>query len=105
MARYRRKERWRWNRVRHLSVGQSGYIRCDRYSWFAYSISSHRQCEANGASGFDYEFNSIEDETNELFCAYREMFELAVSQQQNPVRELLRIYFPITDVLFVSERR
>jgi len=33
------------------------------------------------------------------------MFELAVSQQQNPVRELLRIYFPITDVLFVSEHR
>jgi hypothetical protein len=69
------------------------------------SIPSHMQFDTNDASGFDYEFNSIEDDTNELFCAYREMFELAVSQQQNPMRQLLRIYFPITDVLFVSEYR
>jgi len=32
------------------------------------------------------------------------MFELAISQQHNPTRQLLGIYFPIINVLFVSER-
>ena len=65
----------------------------------------HTQFYTNCASGFDYDFNSIEDGTNELFCAYREMLELSVSQQKNPVRALIRIYFPITDILFVSGYR
>ena len=65
--------------------------------------SSDRLFDANDASGFDYDFNSIEDDTNELFCAYREMFELAISQQHSPARQLLGIYFPIVNVLFVSE--
>ena len=64
---------------------------------------SHRSFNADGAPGFDYDFNSIENDTNELFCAYREMFELAVSQNQNPMRQLLGIYFPIVNTLFVSE--
>jgi cytochrome P450 len=59
--------------------------------------------DVDGTSGFDYDFNSIEDDTNELFCAYREMFELAISQQTSPMRHLLGIYFPIINVLFVSE--
>ena len=66
---------------------------------------SHSQFDTNGTSGFDYEFNSIEDATNELFRAYREMFELSVSQQRSSMRTLLGIYFPIIDVLFVSKRR
>jgi len=61
--------------------------------------------DANDTTGFDYDFNSIEDDTNELFCAYREMFELAISQQDKPMRQLLGIYFPIVNVLFVSEFR
>ena len=31
------------------------------------------------------------------------MFELAISQQKNPMRQLLGIYFPIVNVLFVSD--
>ena len=58
--------------------------------------------DVNDTTGFDYDFNSIEDDTNELFCAYREMFELAISQQDKPMRQLLGIYFPIVNVLFVS---
>ncbi|KAF9778030.1 cytochrome P450 [Thelephora terrestris] len=53
-----------------------------------------------GAAGFDYDFNSIKNDTNELFCAYREMFELSISQNQNVMRQLLSIYFPIVNVLF-----
>lgn len=64
---------------------------------------SNQPFNADDISGFDYDFNSIEDDTNELFCAYREMFELAISQQNNPMRQLLGIYFPIVNVLFVSK--
>lgn len=52
-------------------------------------------------SGFDYEFNAIENETNELFNAYKDMFEIAISQQNGGVRDILSIYFPIIDTLFV----
>ena len=64
---------------------------------------THRLFDTKGTSGFDYNFNSIEDDTDELFRAYREMFELAVSQQHNTMRQLLGIYFPTINVLFVSE--
>ncbi|PCH40422.1 cytochrome P450 [Wolfiporia cocos MD-104 SS10] len=53
-----------------------------------------------GSAGFDYEFNAIQNETNELFHAYKEMFEVAISQQTAPLRGMLAIYFPIIDVLF-----
>ena len=62
-----------------------------------------RQFDANSASGFDYDFNSIEDDTNELFCAYREMFENAISQQRSSIRQLIIFYFPTFYVLFVSD--
>lgn len=50
--------------------------------------------------GFDYNFNAIENETNELFSAYKEMFEVAVSQS-NPVRTIFRIYMPLISSLLV----
>lgn len=43
--------------------------------------------------GFDYNFNAIHDETNALFLAYKEMFEVAISQG-NPWRTTLSIYAP-----------
>jgi len=56
-----------------------------------------------GSAGFDYQFNAIQNETNELFNAYKEMFEVAISQQQGALRGMLAIYFPIIDVLFPDE--
>lgn len=53
-------------------------------------------------AGFDYDFNAIQNESNELFCAYKEMFEVAISQPVNPIRQILSIYFPIIDTIFVS---
>ncbi|KAF5386081.1 hypothetical protein D9615_002473 [Tricholomella constricta] len=52
-----------------------------------------------GTAGFDYEFNAIKDESNELFCAYKEMFEVAVSQGK-VTRTLMNIYFPFLSSLF-----
>lgn len=51
--------------------------------------------------GFDYSFNAIHDESNALFLAYKEMFEVAVSQGK-PWRTMLSIYLPWFNKLFVS---
>jgi hypothetical protein len=51
--------------------------------------------------GFDYNFHAIRDETNELFCAYREMFEVAISQGRF-FRTMLDIYLPYLSAHFVS---
>ncbi|KAJ7246433.1 cytochrome P450 [Mycena rebaudengoi] len=52
-----------------------------------------------GLAGFDYNFNSVQDETNELFIAYKDMFEVAISQS-TMFRKLLSIYLPIINQLF-----
>ncbi|KAF8123701.1 cytochrome-450 hydroxylase [Mycena galopus ATCC 62051] len=52
-----------------------------------------------GLAGFDYNFNSIKDETNELFRAYKDMFEVAISQG-TMFRTLLSIYLPTINRLF-----
>ncbi|KAF9478642.1 cytochrome-450 hydroxylase [Pholiota conissans] len=55
-----------------------------------------------GLAGFDYSFNAIENESNELFCAYKEMFEVAISQS-NPMRTIFRIYMPFISSLLPDE--
>jgi hypothetical protein len=51
--------------------------------------------------GFDYDFNAIGGEPNELFSAYKEMFEVTLALG-NPARNFLRIYFPFVDSIFVN---
>jgi hypothetical protein len=50
--------------------------------------------------GFDYSFNAIQNEENELFNAYRDMFEIAISQPRM-FRSLVSTHVPIYDRLFV----
>ncbi|KAI0693851.1 cytochrome-450 hydroxylase [Cerioporus squamosus] len=57
-----------------------------------------------GLAGFDYEFNAIHDESNELFMAYKEMFEIAVSQQGGGFWELAIVYAPILDRFAPGQR-
>ena len=52
------------------------------------------------SSGFDYQFSAIQNEDNELFNAYKNMFEVAISQSQD-LRKTLNIYFPIFERFFV----
>jgi hypothetical protein len=52
--------------------------------------------------GFDYHFNAIQNEDNELFNAYKEMFEVAISQTQGSMSIVVRLYFPILNTLYVS---
>ena len=51
--------------------------------------------------GFDYNFEAIKGESNELFGAYKEMFEVVISQG-HPIRTLLRIYAPFMCALLAS---
>lgn len=53
-------------------------------------------------SAFDYHFNAIQNEDNELFNAYKDMFEIAVSQNQSLWRLFLDyVPSPIYERLFV----
>jgi len=52
-------------------------------------------------TGFDYHFNAIQNESDELFHAYKEMFEIAVSQCDG-IRTVVGIYIPLFNELFVS---
>lgn len=52
-------------------------------------------------SGFDYNFNAIQDESNELFSAYKEMFEVAISQGRL-LRTIVGIYLPFVNRFLVS---
>jgi hypothetical protein len=51
-------------------------------------------------TGFDYDFNAIQDETNELFIAYKDMFETSLAQDQG-IRSLISAFTSVLDVLFV----
>jgi cytochrome P450 len=55
-----------------------------------------------GLAGFDYNFDAIKGESNELFGAYKEMFEVVISQG-HPVWTLLRIYAPFMSALLDSK--
>ena len=52
-------------------------------------------------TGFDYNFSAIQNESNELFQAYKEMFEVAVSQSTG-IKDILIIYFPWLEKLLVG---
>ena len=54
-----------------------------------------------GLAGFDYNFSAIQHETNELFQAYKDMFEIAVSRGGN-LLDLAIVYFPWLERLYVS---
>ena len=69
-------------------------VRCD--------ISSERRKTDFHPSGFDYAFNAIEHEDNEVYLAYKEMFDLTVNQPNAGLRPLFSIWFPWLDVIWVS---
>ena len=52
------------------------------------------------SSGFDYHFNAIQNENNELFRAYKDMFEFAISQP-GILRSTIYAYVPLIKRLFV----
>ncbi|KAL1937797.1 hypothetical protein VTO73DRAFT_12816 [Trametes versicolor] len=57
-----------------------------------------------GLAGFDYHFNAIHDGSNELFMAYKDMFEIAISQQKGSLWDIAVLYFPALDGLWPGDR-
>lgn len=55
-----------------------------------------------GLAGFDYHFHSLQDESEEVYLAYRRMFNVA---DKGPgLKGLLRIYVPFIEKILVSLR-
>ncbi len=90
------KERWLAliADAQHAPDGErsKGGARLDVCHWV-----SRATFDVIGLAGFDYQFNAIHDESNELFMAYKEMFEIAVSQQGGGLWELVIVYAPFLD--------
>lgn len=55
-----------------------------------------------GLAGFDYHFNATEDESEEVYGAYRRMFDVADKGPR--MKGVLELYFPIIRKLWVSSR-
>lgn len=52
-----------------------------------------------GLAGFDYDFHSLQDESEEVYGAYRRMFNIA--DKGLGLREILELYFPILRKIWV----
>lgn len=64
--------------------------------------TSRATFDVMGTTGFDYEFNAIQNEDNELLRAYVDMFEVAISRQSGGLRSNLILYFPFLEKFLVS---
>lgn len=53
-----------------------------------------------GLAGFDYHFHSLHDESEEMYLAYRRMFD--VLDKGPGLKGLLTLYFPLIETLWVS---
>lgn len=56
-----------------------------------------------GLAGFDYRFNAIQSESNDLFLAFKDMFEIAVSQSGG-LWDIIIIYLPWLEWIFPNEQ-
>ena len=52
--------------------------------------------------GFDYSFSAIQNGSNELFNAYKDMFEVAVSRGET-LWDIFIVYFPWLERILVSD--
>lgn len=53
-----------------------------------------------GLAGFDYRFNALEDESEEVYRAYRRMFNVADKGPR--MRGVMELYFPAVRKLWVG---
>ncbi|KAL0956023.1 hypothetical protein HGRIS_002196 [Hohenbuehelia grisea] len=79
------------------AFSEDGMCKIDVARWV-----SRATFDVIGIAGFDYNFNAIQDETNELFCAYKDMFEVAISQG-GFIRTVLMVYLPFLTRILVGD--
>lgn len=54
-----------------------------------------------GLAGFNYDFHSIQDESEPVYSAYRRMFNIA--DKGLGLRQIMELYFPILRTIWVSD--
>ncbi|KAI0063640.1 cytochrome P450 [Artomyces pyxidatus] len=92
------KNRWKEMIAQQAAeTGEKG-LKLDVCHWM-----SRATFDVIGLLALDYQFNAIQNESNELFCAYKDMFETAVSQS-GTILSMISIYFPLWDKIFPTER-
>ncbi|KAN0091195.1 cytochrome P450 [Tylopilus felleus] len=88
----------RWSELVDEQPTSDEGVEIDVFRWI-----SRATFDVIGLAGFDYHFDAIHNETDELFCAYKDLFELFLAHNSS-IRMLLALYFPIVDVLFPDKR-
>ncbi|PFH50017.1 hypothetical protein AMATHDRAFT_146368 [Amanita thiersii Skay4041] len=78
----------------HMSPSNCQEGTIDVYYWI-----SRATFDVIGVAGFDYDFHAIQTDSNELFSAYKTMFDAALSQN-SLIRTVLGVYFPWLSELF-----
>ncbi|KAI6033190.1 cytochrome P450 [Pisolithus orientalis] len=90
--------REKWCEILDSSGNTGEGVRIDVCHWI-----SRATFDVIGLAGFEYHFNAIQNESDELFHAYKEMFEIAVSQSDG-LRTVIGIYIPLINEFFPDER-
>lgn len=88
------KDRWMEMAIQAEESSQNSEIKVDVCHWI-----NRATFDVIGLAGFDYNFNAIQDESNELFRAYKDMFEVAISQGRL-MRTIISIYAPFVNQIF-----
>ncbi|CAA7260000.1 unnamed protein product [Cyclocybe aegerita] len=95
----------RWKDVVIVAIKQEEGCRASTPSAGAVVDLAHWISRASfdviGLAGFNYDFHSIQDDSEEVYTAYRRMFDIA--DKGLGLREILELYFPITRKIFVTE--
>ncbi|KAK0455092.1 cytochrome P450, partial [Armillaria borealis] len=78
----------RWLSIMKKHEDEGEYLNIDVCHWL-----SRATFDVIGLAGLDYNFDAIQDETNPLFIAYRDMFEKGLSQTSS-LRTLVVGYLP-----------
>ncbi|KAG6331757.1 hypothetical protein ID866_7331 [Astraeus odoratus] len=88
----------KWCEILDNSEYASNAVEIDVCHWI-----SKATFDVIGLAGFDYHFNAIQNESDELFHAYKEMFEIAISQCDG-IRTVIGIYIPLFNKIFPNKR-
>lgn len=84
----------RWLSIMKDHEDEGEWLTIDVCHWL-----SRATFDVIGLAGLGYDFDAIQDETNPLFIAYRDMFEKGLSQTST-LRTLVVGYLPFLNVIF-----
>ncbi|EJU00857.1 cytochrome-450 hydroxylase [Dacryopinax primogenitus] len=79
-------------------LGKEREVSIDVAHWF-----SRATFDVIGIAGFDYHFNALEAESNPVYLAYREMFQVGVDDGFT-ARSILEVYLPILKKIWPDKR-